>query len=90
MVILAELRRSASFFPLKDTVEVAQIVVATEIANVSYALVGIDKHARGITKTDVDDILADRSSRMKLEETAESRLAHASQLDRKSVVRERV
>ena len=74
--ILTEFRRTTPFFPLKDTVEVAQVVETTLEADFRYAPTGIDKHPRRRAEAGVDDIVGKVATCVQFKETAEGTRTH--------------
>ena len=64
VIILTKFRWGAPFFPFEYTVEVAEVVVATKVADVGNALVSIYEHACGVAQSYVDDVVAYGTSGM--------------------------
>ena len=79
VIIVTEFCGRASLLALEQAVEVAQIVVAAQIADVGHALVCIDKHTGRIAQTDINDIVTESTAGVELEKTAEGSFAHAGQ-----------
>ena len=77
VVVVAELGRRAILLFAEDTVEVAQVVESAVVAYLGNAFRGVDEQSAGIAQSHLDDVLAEVAARMKLEEAAERRGAHA-------------
>ena len=80
MIVFAELSRRAAFLLLENTVEIAEIVETAIGTNLTDRLGSINQHTGSIAQTKVDDILADVTPCMQLEEPAESAWTHTSQI----------
>ncbi len=77
MIILAEFGRTATLLFLEDSVEIAQVVKPAAIANLRDGMRAVDQHPAGIAQTHVDNIVAEVTTRMQLEEAAERAGTHA-------------
>ena len=64
VIVLAELRRRASFLALEDTIEVAQVVETALKGNLRNAPAGVYQQSGGIAQTDVDDVFREVTSRV--------------------------
>ena len=71
MIILTELGGTAALALTEDAVEVAQVVETATIAYLRNRVGAVDKLSAGIAKTQVDDVIAEVTTCMELEEAAE-------------------
>lgn len=83
VIVFAELSRRAAFLLLENTVEIAEIVETAIETNLTDRLGSINQHTGSIAQTKVDDILADVTPCMQLEELAESAWTHTSQIGKR-------
>ena len=77
MVIFAKFRGTAALALLEDAVEIAEIVEAAAVADLGDGTVAVDQLSAGMSQTEVDNVLAEVTARVELEEAAERRGAHA-------------
>ena len=77
MIILTELGGTAALALTEDAVEVAQVVETTTIAYLRNRVGGVDELPAGIAESQVDDVIAEVTACMELEEAAERRGTHA-------------
>ena len=82
MVVVAECCRRTSLLLLEDTIEVADVVEAAAVANLSNAGMRIDEQASGIAQADVDDVVADGLACPGAEETRESSWSHSGDVSK--------
>ena len=83
MVVFAELRRATALSLLKNAIKIAEVIEAAGITDLSHRVGTINQHTTSITQALIDDILAQISTRMQLEEPTESRSAHARQISKR-------
>ena len=80
MIIITEFGGTAALAFLEDTIEIAEVVEPATVTYLCYRLCTIDELAAGIAQTEVDDVVAEVTPRMELEEAAEGRSTHASDI----------
>ena len=80
MIIIAEFGGTAALALLEDTIEIAEVVKPATVTYLCYRLCAIDELTAGIAQTEVDDVVAEVTPRVELEEAAKSRRAHASDI----------
>ena len=77
MIILTELGGTAALALTEDAVEVAQVVETATIAYLRNRVGAVDELPASIAESQVDDVIAEVTACMELEETAERRGTHA-------------
>ena len=77
MVVFAKFGGTTALALLEDAVEIAEVVEATTVTDLSDGAVAVNQLSAGMAQTKVDDVLAEVATRMELEEAAERRGTHA-------------
>ena len=71
VVVVAELGGAHALALAEDAVEVAQVVEPAAVAYLGDRVGAVDELSAGIAQTEVDDVIAEGSACMELEEPAE-------------------